>query len=85
MPHILRYTIDFNRTATIKTPKGNIKVGDITYFFQRRDGTLDVNIEFYPLLPEELRKRIEKNPSILGIESKPVAKNILMRTTSSSC
>lgn len=66
----LKYSMDFQRIATIKTLKGDVKVGDIIEYNQNPDGTLDVVLEFDPLLPHKIREEIERNPACLGIQSK---------------
>lgn len=66
----LKFKINFQRVGTIRTVKGEVRIGDITEFQQNPDGTIEVTIEFDPKCPGKIQEEIEKNPMVLGIQSK---------------
>jgi hypothetical protein len=75
----IKYTLDFDRIAVIPTPKGKMNVGRVKSFEQRPDGTIDVEIEFNPLVPKRIVQALQKNPDEMGIEIKgKIAKNIIL-------
>lgn len=67
----IKYTLEFDRIAVLQVQGKPYKAGDVTFFNQKSDGTLELEILLEPGMDEKIRKDIEKAPHILGIQSKP--------------
>lgn len=66
----LTHRIEFDRIATIQYKGKNLPVGKIIMFHQLQDGSIDIVVDFYPDLPQELIDALIKNPHQIGIQSK---------------
>lgn len=79
----IKYTLDFQRLATINTKNGPSPVGLVEEFNQNSDGTINIVVNLDPAIPHQLRDAIEKNPQILGITAVPKVRNVLIIPTAS--
>ena len=67
----IKYTLEFERQAVLQVKDKVYRVGKVTHFLQKEDGSLELEVEFEPGIEERMRKDIESTPHILGIQSKP--------------
>lgn len=65
----IRYTLEFDRIAYLKTKDGNLKIGDVVGYSQLQNGTMGIVIKFYPGIPDRIREQIAKDPKVLSIQS----------------
>lgn len=77
---VIKFKMDFERVATIKTTKGQMPVGKVKEFTQHTNGSIDLVVDLNDDLPEEVKEAIEKNPGCLGIMGnlKPVVNYIIL-------
>jgi len=67
----VKYTLEFERVAVVQEGNKIYKAGDITFFEQKSDGSMEIEVLFDPMIKDEARKNLEKNPHIMGIQSRP--------------
>ncbi len=77
----IKYTLDFQRLATINTKKGPSPVGLVEEFQQNLDGTINLVVNLDPAIPDQIREAIEKNPQMLGITAVPKVRDVLIIAT----
>ena len=75
----IKYTLDFERVAVVQSGGKFYKVGDVIYFSQKSDGSLDIEIFLDPMIDKKLKEEIENAPHLLGIQSKAkIATNLIL-------
>lgn len=76
----IKFTMQFDRIATIRTTKGHTPVGKVEEFKQNPHGSIDLVIALDVSIHPDIRKAIEKNPGQIGIMStaKPVDDAIIL-------
>lgn len=75
---IIKYSVKFKRILILAVQQqgkmGQMRVGEVENFQQNPDGSLDIVAYIWPQVSDQMREKIEKNPSMLGMtaETLPV-------------